>query len=326
MTHGETQPMNNLKETIRAPQVLTAVLLLCAALAAACIPARLARLIDVGVRSGGVEYATPLRIRASTMEDLQLFLPQDTASEARRAYELVSGVYVLHGTGEAKKLSSAFALPVLQYLRTSQQGVNTFAAIRAGLENGTLTEDDVRKQAQEAVDAMGELTPRARVEAAAAFVRTEYAVAGGDPDRLRADVITTELRRMALLLLAALACAFAASRLAPKTDAPLLRLVFPAALAFAAAGLGLRTHILTGLVLLLEAAALLFALWKLRPGMCRAVSFAACLIACAAAVWLTTGDVLSLRLAPGRQLTLVFWAMLSAAPGLRARSGKEARA
>ena len=318
--------MMNLKENKFAPEVLAAVLLVVAAFAAVCIPARLARLIDVGVRSGGVEYATPLRIRASTMDDLELFLPEDTASEARRAYELVNGVYVLHGTGEAKRLSNAFAVPVLQYLRTSQRGANTFAAIRAGLENGTLTEEDVRAQAQEAVDAMGALTPRARVEAAAAFVRTEYAVAGGDTERLRDAVVSTELRRMALLLLAAFVCAGAALRLAPKEDTPLLRLVFPAALAFAAAGLGLRTHALAGLILLLEAAALLFALWKLRPGMCRACSFAVLLLACGAAVLLTTTDVLALRLAPGRQLALLLWAMLSAAPGLRARTGKEVRA
>ena len=189
--------------------LLAMLLLLLSAIAAACIPWRMARLIDVGVRCGGVEYATPLRIRASTMDDLRLFLPEDTARDAKRAYDLVGGVYVLHGSGEAKRLNDRFTEPVLEYLRISQRGVNTFASIRAGMENGSISADEVRQQGEAAVKEMGALTPAARTEAATAFVRTEYAVSGGNPDTLRTAAISSELWRMAGLAAAALilACA-----------------------------------------------------------------------------------------------------------------------
>ena len=56
--------MTNRNEKQIAPMTLLAMLLLLlSAIAAACIPWRMARLIDVGVRCGGVEYATPLRSR-----------------------------------------------------------------------------------------------------------------------------------------------------------------------------------------------------------------------------------------------------------------------
>ena len=91
--------MNDFKDNRISPKTLLAVVLfLAAAVAATMIPWRIQRLIDVGVRCGGVEYATPLRIRASTMDDLMLFLPDETAKEARRAYDLKDGVYLLKGT------------------------------------------------------------------------------------------------------------------------------------------------------------------------------------------------------------------------------------
>ena len=311
---------------IEPKRLLACVLLLAAALAVLCIPLRLARLIDVGVRCGGVEYATPLRIRASTMDDLRLFLPEDTAREAKRAYERMDGVYVLHGTGEARRLSDRFALPVLEYLRTSEQGVNTFPAIRAGLENGTLTVDEVRRQAEEAVKAMGTMPAAAQTEAATSFVRTEYAVSGGNPDTLRRGVITAELWHMAGLAAAALVLAGIALALSENSGARTLRLILPQTLAGGAAVFGLFTSPVCGLVLLAAACVLTFALWKLDARARRAVSFAALVVACAVIPAAAASGVLALRLSPGKLAALLLWALLAAAPVMVLRSGKEARA
>ena len=317
--------MKDWKNNRIAPMtLLAAALLALAALAAACVPWRLARLIDVGVRSGGVEYATPLRIRASTMDDLRLFLPEDTAKEAKRAYDLVNGVYVLHGTGAAKRMSEAFALPVLEYLRTSEQGVNTFAAIRASIDHGTMTAEDVRAQALEAVEAMGELPPRARVEAAAAFVRTEYAVSGGNVNALRSGVITAELWHIAALTLAALSLGAVGLRLGAEEAR--VRIVFPTVLAICSAICAIGAHTTAGLLLIAEAAALIFALIRCRPRERRAIALAAGILVCAALPCLVAGDVLALKLSPGRLIALLAWALLAAVPALSAKNGKEARA
>ena len=319
--------MMNWTENKFAPMTLLASLLLVlAGLAAACIPWRLARLIDVGVRCGGVEYATPLRIRASTMDDLRLFLPEDTAAEAKRAYDLVGGVYVLHGTGEARRLSARFTQPVLEYLRVSQRGVNTFAAIRAGIEKGSTSAEEVREQAEAAVKAMGEMTQAARTEAATAFVRTEYAVSGGNPESLRSRVISTELWRMAGLTVAALLLGGVGLALLEREGAWERRMVLSAALALGAAVSGLLLHALSGAVLLAEAAVLILAMWKLSPRSRRAVSLAACVIACGAILCVAVGSVHALTLSPGRLPALMLCALLAAVPGLWVRNGKEARA
>lgn len=305
--------------------LIAAALILGAVLAAVCIPWRLARLIDVGVRCSGVEYATPLRIRASTMEDLQLFLPTDAANEAKRAYELVDGVYLLHGDA-AKRLSDVFTLPVLQYLRLSQQGVNTFPAIRAGIESGAMTREEVVKRANALVEEMGTLTPRARTEAAISFVRTEYAVSGGDLDALRSSVITSELWHMALLAAAAILAAGIGYALLERSDARLSRALFPAGLAVGATVCGMLCSLSVGLILAAEAIALLFALWRLSARSRRAVSLAACAIALAFIPGAAASDAIVLQLSPGQMIALLAWAMLAAAPGLCARTGKEARA
>lgn len=318
--------MTEQRETqFHSTTLIAALLLLGAVIVTVCIPWRLARLIDVGVRCSGVEYATPLRIRASTMDDLQLFLPKDAANEAKRAYELVDGVYLLHGDA-ARRLNDVFTLPVLQYLRLSQQGVNTFPAIHAAMESGAMTREDVIKRANALVDEMGTLTPRARIEAAASFVRTEYAVSGGDLDALRKSVITTELWHMALLAAAAVLAAGIGFALLERGGTRLSRALFPAGLAVAATVCGVICSLPVGLILAAEAIALLFALWRLSARSRRAVSLAACAIAIAFIPGAASSDAIVLQLSPGQLVALLAWAMLSAAPGLCARSGKEARA
>ena len=306
--------------------LLAMLLLLLSAIAAACIPWRMARLIDVGVRCGGVEYATPLRIRASTMDDLRLFLPEDTARDAKRAYDLVGGVYVLHGSGEAKRLNDRFTEPVLEYLRISQRGVNTFASIRAGMENGSISADEVRQQGEAAVKEMGALTPAARTEAATAFVRTEYAVSGGNPDTLRTAVISSELWRMAGLAAAALILACICLMLLEHEDAYDRRMLLPAAFAALSALSAILMHPLSGLIVLAEAAALIVAMRLLTPRERRAVSLAACIVACAAIPCIAASGVLALAVTPGKLVALLCCAMLAAVPGLWVRNGKEARA
>lgn len=316
--------MNDFKDNRISPKTLLAVVLfLAAAVAATMIPWRIQRLIDVGVRCGGVEYATPLRIRASTMDDLMLFLPDETAKEARRAYDLKDGVYLLHGTTDAKRLSDDFALPVLQYKRLSEQGVNTFAAIRAGLEHGSLTREDVIARANDAVAAMGELTPHARVEAAASFIRTEYAVAGGNAGALRERTVSAELGRMILFAAVALIAAGAGAVLAEQEFRPELRGILPAGLAVGAAVCGFVCGWPCGLVLTGEALVLLFGLLKLRPRDRRPVSLAACALAMAALPLTEMTVLLDLTYTPGRLVALLLWALLAAVPGLCVRDGKE---
>ena len=306
-------------------RMIAGLLLAFAGLAAAIIPLRLTRLVDVGIRCGGVEYATPLRIRASTMEDLRLLLPADVAAEVNRAYDDVDGVYVLHGRGEARRLSEKLAEPVMQYLRLSEQGVNTFRAIRAALENGTMTQEDVIADAEAEVAAMGPLTPRARVEAVASFVRTEYAVSGGNADALRRNVIVSELWRMAALALAALLAGGAALVVLERAGDRSLRAVFPAAIAIGAAIGSLVLSPARGWVVLAEGAALIAALRWCSPRSRRAVSLAACLVAVAALASLAVNDLLTLKCSAGQLISLMSWAMLAAAPGLWLRNGKEAR-
>lgn len=315
--------MNERKDNLIS--LLAAGLLLAAALAAVVIPWRLARLIDVGVRCGGVEYATPLRIRTSTMDDLMLFLPEDTAAEAKRAYDLVGGVYILHGGGDAKRLSEDFAVPVLQYKRLSEQGVNTFPAIHAALRAGAMTHEDVIARANEAVSSMGTLTPRAQVEAAASFVRTEYAVAGGSAEALRRDLIAAELWHITLLAAAALLAAGLGYAMLERVGKPMLRPLFPAGLAIGAAIAGFRCSGATGLILTAEAAVLVLALWRFTPRTRRAVSLAACAAVSAALPCVLAEPLLSLANSPGQLIAVLALALLAAAPGLCARVGREAQ-
>ena len=198
-----------LLQKIQNPKVrlgLLALLILIQAAGLLLFPIGVKQMADVGVRQSGMRYATPLQLRAQTLEDLRIFLAPGDYKTIHDAYTEEDGVCTLNDRADLKALSGVFAEAERLYLRTTQRGGNAMAAARAALESGAMTQPQILEQAREGLNE--HLTPAQEQMAAVAFLRSEYSVLGLNPDAMRAHY----LRNWTWVLICCAAAVFLAAR------------------------------------------------------------------------------------------------------------------
>ena len=196
-------------QKIQNPKVrlgLLALFILIQAAGLLLFPIGVKQMADVGVRQSGIRYATPLRLRAQTLEDLRIFLAPGDYKTIHDAYTEEDGVCTLCDHADLKALSGIFAEAERLYLRTTQRGGNAMAAARAALESGAMTQTQILQQAREGLNE--NLTPAQEQMAAVAFLRSEYSVLGMNPDAMRAHY----LRNWTWVLIGCAALVFLAAR------------------------------------------------------------------------------------------------------------------
>ena len=168
----------------KARMVLLALFILIQAAGLLLFPIGAKQMVDVGVRQSGIRYATPVQLRAQTLEDLRIFLAPGDYKTIHDAYTEENGVCTLKDRANLKTLNGMFLEAERLNLRTVQRGGNAMAAARAALESGAMTQSQILEQAR---DGMSEnLTPAQAQMTAVAFLRSEYSVLGLNPDGMRA--------------------------------------------------------------------------------------------------------------------------------------------
>lgn len=195
------------------PKVRTALLALLIVIQAAGLlffPIGIKQMVDAGVRQSGLRYATPVQLRAQTLEDLRIFLAPADYKTIHDAYTEENGVCTLNDSADLKALSGIFCEAERLYLRTVQRGGNAMAAARAALESGAMTQKQILEQASEGLNE--NLTPAQEQMAAVAFLRSEYSVLGLNPDGMR----TAYLRNWTWVLIGCAAAIFLAARCEQK--------------------------------------------------------------------------------------------------------------
>ena len=60
------------------------------------LPDYTSKIINVGIQQGGIPDGVPEKMRKSTMEDLQIFMDEDTRKEVLNAYVLDGDVYFFY--------------------------------------------------------------------------------------------------------------------------------------------------------------------------------------------------------------------------------------
>lgn len=177
--------------------LLLAVQILCTAV----FPLAVRRMADIGIRQSGFKSAVPTAMREQTMEDLRLFMTPGDYKTVHDAYAVEDGVCTLSDGADSEMLNAIFAPAIRLYLRTVQRGSNAMAAVRAEMENGTITQSQLLEQAR---DGMPSLTGAQEIAASAAFLRAEYSVLGLNPDGIRSGY----LRRISFALVGCAAAIF----------------------------------------------------------------------------------------------------------------------
>lgn len=194
------------------------------------LPDYTSKIINVGIQQGGIEDSVPEKIRVSTMENLELFMDEDTI-------EMVSSHYVLDGdicvlkehisSEEREELNEAFNKPMMMlYGITSPKSEDSVMSSDMELPEGVdplqmiaQLPNEQRAQMLEGFDDKLSAMPESILtQAAVTFVKAEYEAMGEDTDAIQMNYIIKSGVQMILMalviMLAAISVTFLSARVA----------------------------------------------------------------------------------------------------------------
>lgn len=174
------------------------------------LPQYTSDIVDIGIQQGGIAHVAPEVMRPQTMEDLNLFLPEEQEKAVSGAYGLnADGNYTL--TARSKKdleqLDGLLRGPVAALSAAEDAGM--LASLREAAAAGTVAREQLFEQADAALKNAGDNESLA-TQRALAFVRNEYAALGMDTGAYQ----TRYLLKTGCKMLGLTVCMIAASILA----------------------------------------------------------------------------------------------------------------
>ena len=87
------------------------------------LPDYTSKIVDIGIQQGGIESPVPETIRGTTLQALELLMPEDTAAQVDQWYSMkdVDGLWHLSPDADMAELESAFTTPdVVLYMAAAQ--------------------------------------------------------------------------------------------------------------------------------------------------------------------------------------------------------------
>ena len=87
------------------------------------LPDYTSKIVDIGIQQGGIESPVPETIRDTTLQALELLMPEDTAAQVDQWYSMrdVDGLWHLSPDADMAELETAFATPdVVLYMAAAQ--------------------------------------------------------------------------------------------------------------------------------------------------------------------------------------------------------------
>ena len=87
------------------------------------LPDYTSKIVDIGIQQGGIESPVPETIRGTTLQALELLMPEDTAAQVDQWYSMrdVDGLWHLSPDADMPELESAFTTPdVVLYMAAAQ--------------------------------------------------------------------------------------------------------------------------------------------------------------------------------------------------------------
>ena len=159
------------------------------------LPTYMSEIVDVGIQQGGIESPAPDTIRAESLSDLELFMPEDDMAIVEAAYSEpdASGIRTYVGSeadrAEDGAVSNAISLPETVVL-SLEQGVDAstvaegmtgtldMQAVRGACEAGIIPKEKLVEAASAMSDSMGSMGGSIVKQRAVTYVQQEYEAQG----------------------------------------------------------------------------------------------------------------------------------------------------
>lgn len=147
------------------------------------LPQYMSDIVDIGIQQGGIEHVAPEEIRAKTLENLCIFVPEDQVETVKKAYKKnAKGNYelVLKKEQEIEELDDILGMPMVTMSSMAEQGDMDMETLKAMIAGGQMTKDQLLATEDEAEESMGDMSESIITQKAVLFVKEEYKALGWD--------------------------------------------------------------------------------------------------------------------------------------------------
>ncbi|WP_075720441.1 ABC transporter ATP-binding protein [Roseburia sp. 499] len=146
------------------------------------LPQYMSDIVDIGIQQGGIEHVAPEEMREETLENLCVFMSDEDAETVKGAYEKnEEGNYELTvKKDEIEKLDEILGLPMLVMSSMEEQEGMDMETIRAALESGMMTKEQILQQEDAVEEQLGDMSDTIINQKALLGVKSEYEALGWD--------------------------------------------------------------------------------------------------------------------------------------------------
>ena len=212
------------------------------------LPDYTSKIVDIGIQQGGIESPVPETIRGTTLQALELLMPEDTAAQVDQWYSMkdVDGLWHLSPDADMAELEAAFTTPdVVLYMAAAQNAAQAAGSTEtvtpsiydldavsrqfAAMAQAPGAREMLQNQLSTAISQLDETMADNLSSQAVLLVGLEYEAQGTAHDVQMAYLLRIGGQMLGLTLLmvaAAVAVGFIASRVSAAIGRDLRREVF----------------------------------------------------------------------------------------------------
>ena len=182
------------------------------------LPSYTSKIVDVGIQQKGIEDGVPDKIRAVSLEALEIFMSEEERDKVENAYTKNGDIYERKELSslEREELNSIFSVPMMILLQAEDSGMTAEALQNMPQEQLAAMQEQI-EEAKKQIESMPESIV---TQSAVAYVQQEYADMGENVDRIQMNYVLLaglKMLGMALLIMVcAVSVTFLSSRLAAK--------------------------------------------------------------------------------------------------------------
>ena len=192
------------------------------------LPDYTSKIINIGIQQGGIPDGVPEKMRKSTMENLQVFMDEETQEKVQNAYVLDGEVYELKAEVKGEKreeVNDLLCKPLMMYTSFASgngEGSQMFSTLPEGTDPmealGAMPAEAKEKMLETADEKLSKMPESILTQASVSGVKAEYEAMGENLDAIQMNYIKLSGIRMILMaliiMLAAVCVTFLSARVA----------------------------------------------------------------------------------------------------------------
>lgn len=186
------------------------------------LPQYMSDIVDIGIQQGGIEHVAPDEMREETLENLCVFMSDQDEKTLRDAYEKNDdGNYelTLKKKAEIEELDDILGMPMLVMSSMEEQNGMDAATIRAMVESGQMTKEQILESEEAMEDQLGDMSDTIISQKALLVVQEEYEALGWDMGDYQNSYMLRTGGKMIGMSVVMMAAAILAGMLAAYTSA-----------------------------------------------------------------------------------------------------------